>query len=109
MEMVNFHNDLLNETLTSKVLGEEDQPNEEDDEDEEPLLNGLEVFKLHGSMTQLERSSIFKSIREIKAGILLVTDVAGRGIDVPEVDLVIQYSPPKKKNIRICSSCWSYR
>ncbi|XP_075155695.1 putative ATP-dependent RNA helicase CG8611 [Haematobia irritans] len=98
MEMVNFHHDLLNEQLTQKVLDEDDDEvaKEESDDDEEPLLKGLRFFRLHGSMSQTERQGVFKGFRECKSGVLLATDVVGRGIDVPEIDLVVQYSPPQK-------------
>uniref|UniRef100_A0A1A9W360 ATP-dependent RNA helicase n=1 Tax=Glossina brevipalpis TaxID=37001 RepID=A0A1A9W360_9MUSC len=101
MEMVNFHHDLLNEQLTQKVLDEDDDEvaeNESNNERElrEPLLKGLRFFKLHGSMSQTERQGVFKGFRESKNGVLLATDVVGRGIDVPEIDLVVQYSPPQK-------------
>ncbi|XP_011184773.2 probable ATP-dependent RNA helicase CG8611 [Zeugodacus cucurbitae] len=101
MEMVNFHHDLLNELLTQKVLDEDDEEvikekDESEDDDETPLLKGLRFFKLHGSMTQTERQGVFNGFRECKSGVLLTTDVAGRGIDVPAVDLVVQYSPPQK-------------
>lgn len=97
MEMVNFHHDLMNEQLTQKVLDDEDEPNEDEEDDvDQPLLKGMRFFKLHGSMTQNERQGVFNAFREAKAGVLLATDVAGRGLDVPEVNLVIQYSPPQK-------------
>ncbi|XP_054730297.1 probable ATP-dependent RNA helicase CG8611 [Anastrepha obliqua] len=101
MEMVNFHHDLLNELLTEKVLDEDDNEvvrEEEDSENDQEtaLLKGLRFFKLHGSMTQTERQGVFNGFRECKSGVLLTTDVAGRGIDVPAVDIVIQYSPPQK-------------
>ncbi|KAL5276919.1 DDX31 family protein [Megaselia abdita] len=96
IEMVNFHHDLMNEALTQKILDEEDEEEESDDESEEPLLKGVRFFKLHGSMTQTERSGVFKAFKESKCGVLLTTDVTGRGIDFPELDLVIQYSPPQK-------------
>ncbi|XP_046801386.1 probable ATP-dependent RNA helicase CG8611 [Lucilia cuprina] len=98
MEMVNFHHDLLNEQLTRRVLDEDDEELAQEmseDEGEEPLLKGLRFFRLHGSMSQTERQGVFKGYRECKSGVLLATDVAGRGIDVPEIDLVIQYSPPQ--------------
>ncbi|XP_004530093.1 probable ATP-dependent RNA helicase CG8611 [Ceratitis capitata] len=101
MEMVNFHHDLLNELLTQKVLDEDDEEvikeqEQSEDDEETPLLKGLRFFKLHGSMTQTERQGVFNGFRDCKSGVLLTTDVAGRGIDVPEVDLVLQYSPPQK-------------
>ncbi|XP_065364249.1 probable ATP-dependent RNA helicase CG8611 [Calliphora vicina] len=99
IEMVNFHHDLLNEQLTQRVLDEDDEELAKeisDDEGEDPLLKGLRFFRLHGSMSQTERQGVFKGYRECKSGVLLATDVVGRGIDVPEIDLVIQYSPPQK-------------
>ena len=36
----------------------------------------------------------FKSFREGTCKVLITTDVAARGLDVPEIDLVIQSQPP---------------
>lgn len=47
-------------------------------------------------MTQIERVSVFREFKASKSGILLCTDVAARGIDVPQLDLVIQYSAPQE-------------
>lgn len=52
--------------------------------------------RLFGSMTQVERVSVFREFKASKSGILLCTDVAARGIDVPLLDLVIQYSAPQE-------------
>ncbi|KAH8274216.1 hypothetical protein KR018_008235 [Drosophila ironensis] len=95
-EMVNFHHDMLNEALTRRVLDEEDEQQEdEEDSGEEPLLPGLRFFKLHGSMTQTERQGVFRGFRDCPSCVLLATDVVGRGIDVPDVKLVVQYTPPQ--------------
>jgi hypothetical protein len=37
------------------------------------LISFFTYFRLHGSMTQVERSSIFKEFRAVKAGVLLCT------------------------------------
>ncbi|XP_017491344.1 PREDICTED: probable ATP-dependent RNA helicase CG8611 isoform X3 [Rhagoletis zephyria] len=100
MEMVNYHHDLLNELLTEKVLDDEDKEVVRDEDDSESdqetaLLKGLRFFRLHGSMSQTERQGVFNGFRECKSGVLLTTDVAGRGVDVPKVELVVQYSPPQ--------------
>ncbi|RZF42739.1 hypothetical protein LSTR_LSTR007716 [Laodelphax striatellus] len=59
------------------------------------VLNGsAEFFKLHGSMTQSERTSIFKTFRAAESGVLFCTDVAARGLDLPNVDWIIQYTAP---------------
>ncbi|KAH8344814.1 hypothetical protein KR067_008260, partial [Drosophila pandora] len=95
-EMVNFHHDMLNEALTRRVLDEEDEKDDEEEDDgEEPLLPGLRFFKLHGSMTQTERQGVFRGFRDCASCVLLATDVVGRGIDVPDVKLVVQYTPPQ--------------
>eukprot|EP00758_Cryptobia_borreli_P003124 Tbor_TRINITY_DN3545_c0_g1::TRINITY_DN3545_c0_g1_i1::g.2918::m.2918/K16911/DDX21; ATP-dependent RNA helicase DDX21 len=49
---------------------------------------------LHGDMQQDQRESTMKSFRENKFSVLIATDVAARGLDLPMVDLVIQCGPP---------------
>lgn len=39
---------------------------------------------------------MFREFKAVKAGILLCTDVAARGLDVPQLDLVVQYSAPQE-------------
>eukprot|EP00099_Drosophila_melanogaster_P017272 NP_573214.1 uncharacterized protein Dmel_CG8611, isoform A [Drosophila melanogaster] len=96
-EMVNFHHDMLNEALTRRVLDEEDEQEkgDSDDDGDIPLLQGLRFFKLHGSMTQTERQGVFRGFRDCASCVLLATDVVGRGIDVPDIKLVVQYTPPQ--------------
>ncbi|XP_071128984.1 nucleolar RNA helicase 2-like [Mytilus edulis] len=50
---------------------------------------------LHGDIPQMKRERVLKSFREGKCKVLISTDVAARGLDIPEIDLVIQCSPPK--------------
>ena len=38
---------------------------------------------------------MFAEFREMKRGILICTSVLARGIDVPGVDWVLQYDPPR--------------
>ena len=49
---------------------------------------------LHGGKTQDQREAGIKGFREGEFNILIATDVAGRGIDVPDVTLVINYDMP---------------
>ena len=46
---------------------------------------------LHGDLSQGERNKIMAAFREGKIGVLVATDVAARGIDVEDVDAVINY------------------
>ncbi|XP_063831577.1 probable ATP-dependent RNA helicase CG8611 [Ostrinia nubilalis] len=66
---------------------------------EEPAEGGLvpvalDMFSLHGSMPHEQRMEVFKQFRAARNGVLICTDVAARGIDVPRVDLVLQYCAP---------------
>jgi len=50
---------------------------------------------LHGDIPQKQREITFRAFREGKFKCLIATNVAARGLDIPEVDLIIQLSPPK--------------
>ncbi|KAM7074100.1 nucleolar RNA helicase 2 [Molossus nigricans] len=50
---------------------------------------------LHGDIPQKQREITLKGFRNGDFGVLVATNVAARGLDIPEVDLVIQCSPPK--------------
>ncbi|XP_056113316.1 probable ATP-dependent RNA helicase DDX31 [Rhinichthys klamathensis goyatoka] len=54
----------------------------------------LNFYRLHGSMRQEERTEMFQEFSQCKTGILLCTDVAARGLDLPQVTWIIQYNPP---------------
>ncbi|XP_040180357.1 probable ATP-dependent RNA helicase DDX31 isoform X2 [Rana temporaria] len=51
-------------------------------------------LQLHGNMEQGERTEVFQHFTEAKAGILLCTDVAARGLDLPQVTWIVQYNAP---------------
>ncbi|NXX75566.1 DDX21 helicase, partial [Urocolius indicus] len=50
---------------------------------------------LHGDIPQKQREITLKGFRNGVFEVLIATNVAARGLDIPEVDLVIQCSPPK--------------
>lgn len=50
---------------------------------------------LHGDIPQKQRETTLKGFRSGSFEVLVATNVAARGLDIPEVDLVIQCSPPK--------------
>ena len=54
-----------------------------------------ESHVMHGDVPQDKREMVLKKFREGKYKVLITTDVAARGLDVPEVDLVICCNPPK--------------
>jgi superfamily II DNA/RNA helicase len=51
---------------------------------------------LHGDMTQGLREATLAAFRKGELPCVVATDVAARGLDVPNVDLVVQYEPPSK-------------
>lgn len=53
------------------------------------LLPQEEVVPLEGNMDQRKRERVMEKLRTGKARVLVATDIAGRGIDLPEVRLVI--------------------
>ncbi|EPX73750.1 ATP-dependent RNA helicase Has1 [Schizosaccharomyces octosporus yFS286] len=60
------------------------------------LLNyiDLPVLDLHGKQKQQRRTNTFFEFCNAERGILLCTDVAARGLDIPAVDWIVQYDPP---------------
>uniref|UniRef100_A0A4W4EQQ2 RNA helicase n=1 Tax=Electrophorus electricus TaxID=8005 RepID=A0A4W4EQQ2_ELEEL len=50
---------------------------------------------LHGDIPQKQRELTLKGFRNGNFEVLIATNVAARGLDIPEVDLVMQCSPPK--------------
>lgn len=63
----------------------------------ERLLRLLEhrVTSLHSLLPQQERTSNLARFRASAARIMIATDVASRGLDIPEVELVINYDVPR--------------
>jgi len=60
------------------------------------LLNYIDipVMDIHGRQKQQKRTTTFFQFCRQKTGILLCTDVAARGLDIPAVDWIVQYDPP---------------
>jgi ATP-dependent RNA helicase DDX31/DBP7 len=58
-----------------------------------PIFN-IPLFKLHGNMGQKDRTKTYFDFCNATAGILLCTDVASRGLDLPAVNWIVQYDAP---------------
>ncbi|MDR0943338.1 MAG: DEAD/DEAH box helicase [Ruminococcus sp.] len=56
---------------------------------------GLKAAGLHGDMKQANRTQVINSFKSGKLNILIATDVAARGIDVDDVDMVFNYDIPQ--------------
>ena len=57
---------------------------------------GLDCDCIHGDIRQKQRERTMQTYREGKLAILVATDVASRGIDVDDVDCVINYDIPEE-------------
>lgn len=57
---------------------------------------GLPAAALHGDMPQSARDRVVRQLRQGRVGILVATDVAARGIDVPTISHVINFDLPMK-------------
>ncbi len=62
----------------------------------ELLGKGFDAGALHGDMRQRERSQMLQRLRDGKMKVLVATDVAARGIDVPGINLVVNYDAPRQ-------------
>ncbi|XP_048679074.1 ATP-dependent DNA helicase DDX31 isoform X2 [Caretta caretta] len=86
-EQVEFHHELLLKILLGGQKAEEPE--------RLPLPSShLKFLRLHGSMGQEERTAVFQEFLQCKTGILLCTDVAARGLDLPQVTWIVQYNAP---------------
>lgn len=55
---------------------------------------GIKAVALHGDIEYRQRTQSIKQFRAGKAHVLVATDVAGRGIDIKELPLVVNYELP---------------
>ncbi|KAL1368149.1 hypothetical protein AAHE18_02G100500 [Arachis hypogaea] len=65
------------------------------------VLKGFSLVPLHGKMKQTVREKALASFTSLSNGVLLCTDVAARGLDIPGVDCIVQYDPPEDPNVFI--------
>jgi ATP-dependent RNA helicase RhlE len=56
----------------------------------------IETFTIHGDKGQNDRSDVMKKFKEGDYHVLIATDVSARGIDIPDVDYVVNYDLPDK-------------
>nr|CCC93046.1 unnamed protein product [Trypanosoma congolense IL3000] len=52
------------------------------------------IFALHGQMKLEKRQRVHRAVTKRRRCVLVCTDVAARGLDIPEVGVVVQYDPP---------------
>jgi ATP-dependent RNA helicase DeaD len=63
------------------------------------LERGFSVVALSGELTQNERTQALQALRDGRARVCVATDVAARGIDLPNLDLVIHADIPNDSEV----------
>ncbi len=61
----------------------------------------IDTVTIHREKKQDDRSKVMKKFREGRCRIMIATDINARGIDVPDVDYVINYDLPDKPEIYV--------
>lgn len=56
---------------------------------------GMDIAYMYGDMSQNKRISNLDKFKSQWVNILVATDLASRGLDIPSVDLIINYEIPK--------------
>ncbi len=59
------------------------------------VKSGIKAVAMHGDLTQAARQRALKGFDEGRYTTLVATDVAARGLDVDDIDLVVNYDPPE--------------
>jgi ATP-dependent RNA helicase DeaD len=62
---------------------------------------GFSVASLSGELTQRERNTALQALRDGRARVCVATDVAARGLDLPDLGLVIHADPPQNAQVLV--------
>lgn len=57
--------------------------------------NGIDALAIHGDLEQYERNDVLVQFSNRSCSVLVATDVAARGLDIKELDMVINIDLPK--------------
>jgi ATP-dependent RNA helicase RhlE len=68
---------------------------------DELIRRGLRAGAIHGNKKQNQRQRVLDEFKDNKIQILLATDVASRGLDIPDVSHVINYDMPESYEVYV--------
>ncbi len=63
--------------------------------------SGVSAGSLHGDLEQYDRDRVLAKFRNGSTRVLVATDVAARGIDIADLDLVVNYDLPKQPEVYV--------
>ena len=85
---------LLRNTINGKIIIFRRTKFGVDKLEESLVKNGYKVASIHGDKTQSIRNKAIEDFKNKKSNILIATDVAARGIDIVNVDAIINFDLP---------------
>lgn len=85
----------LNQKIFGKTIVFVETKREADELVSGGVFKSLTAQALHGDVGQKQRDATLAAFRTGAFNVLVATDVAARGIDIKDVDLVIQFEPPR--------------
>ncbi|QOD61659.1 DEAD/DEAH box helicase [Polaribacter haliotis] len=85
---------LLRTTINGRIIIFRRTKNGVDKLEQTLLKNGYKAASIHGDKTQAIRNKAIEDFKDKKAHILIATDVAARGIDITNVDAIINFDIP---------------
>ncbi|MFK8060736.1 MAG: DEAD/DEAH box helicase [Polaribacter sp.] len=85
---------LLRNTINGKIIIFRRTKFGVDKLEESLIKNGYKVASIHGDKSQIIRNKAIEDFKNKKAHILIATDVAARGIDIVNVDAIINFDIP---------------
>ncbi len=62
---------------------------------------GFHVYALHGNLTQSRRERVMADFHAKKFNILVATDIAARGLDIDDVELIVNYNLPEDPKVYV--------
>jgi ATP-dependent RNA helicase RhlE len=93
-EKVEALHDILVRPEAKKVLIFREMKRHVDKLADELKARGFNALALHGDMHNRERERAVKSLSMGRVQVVIATDVAARGIDIPDISLVVNYDIP---------------
>jgi len=88
-------NNALQQKIFGKTIVFTETKREADELVSGSVFKSLTAQALHGDVGQKQRDATLNAFRKGAFNVLVATDVAARGIDIKDVDLVVQFHPPR--------------